>query len=47
MSIIVKTKGGQYLVTVPIELVRALGINHGEKVAWKIISNKRVEMIWN
>ena len=45
MSSIVETKNGQFLVTIPVEVARALNIEHGEKVAWKIITGKRVEMV--
>lgn len=44
MSVIVKTKGGQYLVTVPSKLAHALNIATGQEVAWRIKSEKKIEM---
>jgi len=45
MSSIVRTKNGQYLVTIPSALANALVIEPGDKVAWKIINNKTIEMM--
>jgi len=45
MSSIVKTKNGQFLVTIPVELAKALKIVPGERVKWVLMKGNRIEMV--
>lgn len=45
MNSINKTKNGQYLVTIPVELVHAIGIRDKETIVWKVKNIKEIIML--
>ncbi len=45
MSIIQRTKIGQYIVTIPQALAEAIRLEPGEKVKWVVTKKGTIEMI--